>query len=410
MASDLKDTRESAGQCPVFPFPRDARCPINPSPDYAKVRDEKSFPKIRTWNGDEAWLVTGYEDSIEILADAESFSNDPRNEGYPRATPAVQVLSRGVLPMLDPPEHTPLRQLVNQEFNIKRIESIRPLIQRVVDDALDEYLSRPQPADFVAYFAFRVASVMICELLGVPYEDHKLFQQCVEQCHGAGATVEEAVAATEEIDGYLETLLQRQEEDPTESIVGRFVTTGLRTGLVARDETLTLMRFMIEAGFDTTANTMSLGTLALLQNPEQLAALRDDPGLVRGAVEEILRYTSIIHQGGRRAIRADSVIAGNVLKRGEGVIVARDAANRDGRIFENPEAFDIRRPNAKRHITFSYGIHLCAGSSLARAELQAVFSTLFQRVPTLHLAVPEEQLRYKDDSQVFGLYELPLAW
>jgi cytochrome P450 len=410
MSADVKDATTAAGQCPVFPFPRDERCPINPSPEYARVREERAFPKIRTWNGDEAWLVTGYDDAIEILADAESFSNDPRNDGYPRATPAVQVLSRGVLPMLDPPEHTPLRTLVNQEFNIKRIESIRPLIQRVVDDALEEYLCRPQPADFVAHFAFRVASVMICELLGVPYDDHKMFQECVEQCHGAGATVEQAVDATEQIDGYLESLLQRQEANPTESIVGRFVTTGLRTGLVQRDETLTLMRFMIEAGFDTTANTMSLGTLALLQHPDQLAALRDDPSLVRGAVEEILRYTSIIHQGGRRAIRVDAEIAGNKLTRGEGVIVARDAANRDGRIFENPDVFDIRRPNAKRHITFSYGIHLCAGSSLARAELQAVFSTLFQRVPTLHLAVPQDQLRYKDDSQVFGLYELPLAW
>jgi cytochrome P450 len=402
--------RDERSGCPVFPLPRDAKCPVNPAPEYAELRERDEFTRITTWNGEEAWLVTKYSDALEILGDAEGFSNDPRNPGYPKATPAVQVLSRGVLPMLDPPEHTRLRKLVNDEFSVQRIESIRPLIQRVVDDALDEYLAREEPADFVAHFAFRVASVMICELLGVPYVDHQMFQETVELCHGPGATVEAAHAATSELDGYLERLLTAEEENPTDHIVGRFVRNGIEAGLVERDEVLTLMRFMIEAGFDTTANTMALGTLTLLQHPEQLAALREDRDLVRGAVEEILRYTSIIHQGGRRAAMADATVAGNAISEGEGVIVARDAANRDPSVFENPEEFDIRRPNARRQLTFSYGIHLCAGSSLARAELQSVFVSLFERAPNLRLAVPMEKLRFKDDSQVFGVYELPMAW
>ena len=168
---------------------------------------------------------------------------------------------------------------------------------------------------------------------------------------------------------------------------------------------------MLIAGHETTANMIALGTLALLQNPDQLALLRNggDPKLVAGAVEELLRYLNITHNGRRRVALADIEIAGEVIRAGEGLIMANDIANRDPAVFPDPDRLDIQR-DARRHVAFGFGVHQCLGQPLARMELQVVYSTLYRRIPTLRLATSVDQIPFKHDGAVYGVYELPVTF
>jgi cytochrome P450 len=168
---------------------------------------------------------------------------------------------------------------------------------------------------------------------------------------------------------------------------------------------------LLIAGHETTANMITLGTAALLEHPDQLALLRDtdDPKLVASAVEELLRYLHITHLGRRRAVTADIEIAGQVIRAGEGVIMANEIGNRDPEVFEDPDRLDITR-DARRHVAFGFGVHQCLGQPLARMELQVVYGTLYRRIPTLRLACALEDVKFKHDAFIYGIHELPVAW
>jgi cytochrome P450 len=168
---------------------------------------------------------------------------------------------------------------------------------------------------------------------------------------------------------------------------------------------------LLIAGHETTANMIALGTLALLEHPEQLAALRDagNPQLVAAAVEELLRYLTIVHFGLRRVALADIEIGDRIIRAGDGVILATVAGNRDEQVFADPDRLDIHR-DARRHVAFGFGVHQCLGQPLARVELQVAYGTLYRRIPSLRLAVDREQVPFKDDGLVYGVYELPVTW
>jgi cytochrome P450 len=168
---------------------------------------------------------------------------------------------------------------------------------------------------------------------------------------------------------------------------------------------------MLLAGHETTANMIALGTLALLEHPDQLDLLRstDDPALVASAVEELLRYLNITHNGRRRVATEDIEIAGEVIRAGEGIIMPNDIGNRDPSVFPDPDRLDLRR-NPRRHVAFGFGVHQCLGQPLARMELQVVYGTLYRRIPTLRLAAPLEAVPFKHDGSVYGVYELPVTW
>jgi cytochrome P450 len=193
-------------------------------------------------------------------------------------------------------------------------------------------------------------------------------------------------------------------------MLSRLAVNRLRTGELNVEELTRMAQLMVTAGHETTANMISLGTLALLRNPDQLALLResDDPRLVAGAVEELLRYLSVT-TGRRRVALEDVEVGGQLIRAGEGVIVDLDTANRDSTVFDQPERLDLRR-NARQHVAFGFGAHQCLGQSLARVELQVVYGTLFRRVPSLRLAAETTDIQFKDDAIVYGVYELPVAW
>jgi hypothetical protein len=387
-------------------MPRNRGCPFEPPPTYAQLRDEAPVAPIHMWNGNPAWLITRFDDVRAVLRDPR-FSADSGKPGFPEYTPGLAELSRGWLTQMDAPEHTRLRKLVTPEFSVKRMEAMRPRIAEIIDQLIDEMLDQPQPYDFVS-FTLKVPSMVICEFLGAPYDDHDLVFETVRRCFNHNTPRDEARSAATAFIEYMDRLATSKEREPADDVLGRLAM-HVQSGDLTHEELVDMAAFLVIAGFDTTGNTIALGTVALLEHPEQLADLVADPALVPDAVEEILRYTSIMQGGRRRAAVADVEVAGQLIHAGEGVVASQDSASRDGGAFPYPTRFDLRR-KARHHVAFGFGPHACAGASLARVELQAVFSRLFGRIPTLQLAVPVEELRFKEDSQIYGLYECPISW
>ncbi|KPI05193.1 Linalool 8-monooxygenase [Actinobacteria bacterium OK074] len=397
----------SADAVPEFPMARAARCPFDPPPELKELQEQGPLSKVRLWDGSEPWLVTRYAEQRAILGDPR-VSADIDAPGYPsKAASGGGKLS---FIMMDDPEHARLRRMATAPFSIKRIEAMRPAVQKIVDDLIDDLLAGPNPVDLVDAFALPIPSLVICELLGVPYDDHAMFQDNTKTMVRTTSTPEERNAATRVIGGYLGGLIGKRLAEPQDdllsSIAGR-----VAAGELTHAQATEMALLLLFAGHETTANMIALGTLALLQHPEQLALLRtaDDPRLVASAVEELLRYLNIAHEGKRRAVTEDIEIAGQVLKAGDGVILVNEIANRDPEVFPDPDRLDITR-DARRHVAFGFGIHQCLGQPLARMELQVVYSTLYRRIPTLKLAASVDDVRFKHDAFIYGVHELPVTW
>jgi hypothetical protein len=303
-----------------------------------------------------------------------------------------------------------MRRMVTAPFMIKRIEAMRDGVQKIVDGLIDDLLAGPKPVDLVEAFALPVPSLVICQLLGVPYADHDFFQQNSKTMIRMTASVEERAAAHGNLASYLNDLVGEKMENPGDDLLSG-LTERIRSGELTRQDAAGIGVLLLIAGHETTANMIALGTLALLEHPEQLAVLQetDDPSVVAGAVEELLRYLNITHNGRRRAVLEDLELHGQVIKAGEGVIFPNDIANRDASVFSDPDTLDVHR-DARRHVAFGFGVHQCLGQPLARLELQVVYSTLYRRIPTLRRAVELDEIPFKHDGAVYGVYSLPVTW
>jgi cytochrome P450 len=301
--------------------------------------------------------------------------------------------------------------MVTAPFAIKRVEALRPTVQKIVDDLIDDMLAGPKPVDLMRDFALPVPSLVICALLGVPYEDHDFFQNNSQILINKESSGEETVAAQNRLVEYLERLSARKLQQPRDDLLSALAVERLGAGELTAKDMAVMGMLLLVAGHETTANMIALGTAALLQHPGQLAELRetDDPKLVASAVEELLRYLTITHSGRRRVALEDIEIGGVTIRAGEGIILATDQGNRDGEVFEDPDRLDIHR-DARRHVAFGFGVHQCLGQPLARVELQVVYGTLYRRIPTLQLAKPVGDLPFKHDGLVYGVYELPVTW
>ncbi|MEU5323846.1 cytochrome P450 [Streptomyces sp. NPDC021056] len=394
---------------PEFPMPRAARCPFDPPPGLKELQDQGPLAKVRLWDGSEPWLVTRYAEQRALLGDAR-VSSDIDRPGFPPKASSEGAEGKLSFIMMDDPEHARLRRLVTAPFAIKKVEALRPAVQRIVDGLIDDLLAGPQPVDLVEAFALPIPSLVICELLGVPYEDHEMFQSHTKTMVSSAATPEQRNVATREIAGYLAQMIGKRLAEPRDdllsSIAGR-----ITAGEIDHQQATEMALLLLIAGHETTANMIALGTAALLEHPDQLAHLREsgDPELVASAVEELLRYLNITHQGRRRAVTEDIEIAGEVIRAGEGIIVVNEIGNRDPAAFEDPDRLDITR-DARRHVAFGFGIHQCLGQPLARMELQVVYGTLYRRIPTLRLACDVQDIKFKHDAFIYGVHALPVAW
>ena len=393
---------------PSFPSARAADCPFDPPPE---VRTQAPVSRVRLWDGNTAWLVTGYADQRALLGDPR-ISADVTLAGYPHVSAsgrARRTHARTFIGM-DDPEHARLRRMVTATFAIKRVEALRPAIQEIVDDLIDALLAGPRPVDLVQAFALPVPSLVICRLLGVPYADHEFFQRRSRVIVSREQPVEAVVTAQDELVDYLDRALARKLAEPADDMLSTLAEQ-IATGGLSRREAALMAVLLLIAGHETTANMIALGTLALLEHPDQLAALRaaDDPALVAGAVEELLRYLTIAHLGRRRVALEDIEVGGRTIHAGEGLILANDAADRDAQRFRDPDRLDIHR-DARGHIAFGFGVHQCLGQPLARVELQVVYGRLYRRIPRMRLAAPLGRIPFKHDSAVYGVYELLVTW
>jgi cytochrome P450 len=392
-------------------FPMARTCPFDPPPAYGEYREHDPITRIELRPGQPAWLLSRHEDVRAMLNDPR-FSSDRFQPGFPnllQARPPARRRIGASLISMDGAEHNSARREVLGEFTVRRMRDLRPRIQQFVDEHLDAILAGPKPADLVSALAMPVPSLVICELLGVPYADHDFFQQHSAALLNRTTAQQDRVQAVDALQGYLDQLVTAKEADPGDDLIGRQIRKQRESGEVRHDDLVSLGFLLLIAGHETTANMISLGTVALLENPEQLATLKADPGTTLEAVEEMLRYFTITDLVTSRVATEDVQLGGVTIPAGEGVIGLSHSANRDEAAFPNADEFDIER-GARHHVAFGFGPHQCLGQNLARMELQIVFDTLFQRIPDLKLAEAVDDLPFKHDSTVFGLYSLPVTW
>ncbi|HSZ42855.1 MAG TPA: cytochrome P450 [Trebonia sp.] len=413
MSRSLTELPDQAPEdVPRYPMPRAERCPLDPSPELRALGDAGPLTKVRLWDGSTPWLVTRHAEQRALLGDPR-VSADTLKDGYPQQRPGMMARrsrSRSFIAM-DDPEHARLRRMVTGAFTVRRIEGMRAGIQRIVDQFIDEMVAGPRPADLVSAFALPVPSLVICQLLGVPYADHEFFQSVSRTLINSNTPVDTVLEKQGELLEYLDDLIGRKLAEPGDDLLSRVAAERVATGEMTRRELGAMGLLLLIAGHETTANMIALGTFALLTNPDQLDLVRgtDDPKLIARTVEELLRYLTIVHTGRRRVALADIEIAGQVIRAGEGIVLPGEVANRDAAVFADPDELDVSR-DARRHMAFGFGVHQCLGQPLARVELQVVYGTLYRRIPTLALAADPATIPFKHDSIVYGVYELPVTW
>ncbi len=392
-----------------LPMDRDAG-PFDPPSALTRLRDTRPVSPLVFPDGHEGWLVTGYEEVRQMMADTRFSSrldldviHVPYETGMPAATEPSPPMP-GMFVAMDPPDHSRLRRKLTGAFTVKRMKQLEEHIADVVERQLDHLAKLAPPVDLVKEFALPVPSLVICELLGVPYADRDTFQANSAQFMVREQTLEEKMGAYIALNTYLSELVTSKRAEPGEDILSD----------LARHDDLTIEELtgaaflLLLAGHETTANMLSLGTFALLEHPEQRAQLTADAELLPGAVEELLRYLSVADIFFRYATE-DLELGGETITKGSTVVVSLLAANHDPRRFENPDELDIHR-NARGLLSFGHGVHQCLGQQLARIEMRAGFEGLLRRFPTLALAVPAEEVKLRTDMNIYGVHELPVTW
>jgi len=385
------------------------RTGFDPVPELGALR-EKGISRIPTPFGEDAWLVTRHADIRAVLGDAERFKiaqrGIPELPGAPKLTDEqLATLRAGNLLAADPPEHTRLRRMLTPEFTLRRMRRLEPRVQRLVEEHLDAMEAAGSPCDLVPSFALPIPSLVICELLGVPYEDRAGFQDRTTRMLDMSGPIEERVGLQMESRAYMAELVARNRAEPGEELLGTLVRE--HGDDVTDDELIGIGALLLMAGHETTANMLSLGTLALLRHPGQLDLLRKEPERIDAVVEELLRWLSIVHSGTFKETTTEVEIGGRRIGPGELVACALPAANRDPALVPDAERLDITR-GEPGHVAFGHGVHHCLGAPLARMEMRIAFPALFRRFPELRLTSAEPSFRAF--GIVYGLNSLEVAW
>ncbi|AXE81742.1 cytochrome P450 [Streptomyces atratus] len=376
---------------------------LDPVDKLAGFRAKAPVSKVSLPFGMDAWVVTGYEESKAVLGSADGFSTDFAHLATNAGVAAEQ--SPGGLGFSDPPVHTRLRRILTPEFTMRRLRRLTPRIDAIVEERLDAMEARQGPVDLVQEFALPIPSLTICELLGVPYEDRQDFQQlAMDRFDLFGGTTAPFGAMSESL-AYFRNVVRMQREDPGDGLLGMIVK---EHGDSVDDEELAgLADGVLTGGFETTASTIALGSLVLLQNKDVFERIRTDDAMAAPFIEEVLRYLSAVQLAFPRFAREDIEIAGVVIPRGDMVLCSLSSANRDASYVMDDGRFDPHR-NTSGHLAFGYGIHRCIGAELARMELRSAYPALAQRFPRMRLAVPPQDLAFRKLSIVYGIESLPV--
>ncbi len=365
------------------------------------------------------WILTLYSDVLEVLRDRR-FSSDrtspdaaspipePMRESL---APIIRILSNMML-MSDPPRHTRLRSLANKAFTPRVVENMRSHIQAVVEQLLDD-VEQAGRMDVISDLAYPLPATVICEMLGVAPEDGDQFKRwsgdlaaLLGDISRTAEHVEVAQRSALEMIDYLQGLIRECRQNPRDDLISALVTAEEQGGVFSEEELFSMFVLLQVAGHETTTNLIGNGLLALLQNPEQLQKLRENPSLTETAVEELLRYDSPVQITSRIAME-DLEIGGEKISKGQMISLFIGAANRDPAQFSEPDRLDITRQE-NRHLAFGFGLHFCLGAALARLAGQIAIGTVLSRMPHLRLATAD--LEWHDNPTFRGLKSLPVTF
>ncbi|MHB8618355.1 MAG: cytochrome P450 [Chloroflexota bacterium] len=390
---------------PTLPFQQTNILDI--PPELRKLQEDRPISRVRTPAGDEAWLVTRYEDVKALFADERLSRSHPDPARAARISDSPLLGGPAGDYATEEEDHARMRRVLTPSFSARRMQALKPLVQSLVDALLDRLAAMTPPIDLHEELSFPLPVMVICELLGVPYDDRERFRAWSDAAAEL-ADRESATRALRELGGYMHQLMLRKRQAPSEDVISDLVAAQER-GDLTEQQIIGYAVGLLFAGHETTVARIDYGTLLLLAHPDQRERLDQEPKLVVQVVEEILRMGGGGGSGLPRYAREDIDTAGVTIHAGEAVLLSVGAANGDPGAFADVGRFDAsREPNP--HLAFGYGSRFCIGAALARIELQAVFSTLFKRFPSLRLAAPWESLRVRSHLLTGGLEHLPVGW
>lgn len=392
-----------------------AKFKANPFPFYANLRAEAPVFAVTLPTKQRAWLVTRYDDVLEVLKDKRFAKNrynamSPEQlKKFPWVPPMFKPLERNMLDS-DSPDHTRLRSLIHKAFTPNMVEQMREQVQTLTNELLDK-AERKGSMDLLADFALPLPLTIIGRILGVPAQDNPKFHRWTTLLVSAGTNKNlfVLIPAIMSFMWYLKKLVKERRNHPKDDLITALVEAKEGKDQLSSDEILGMLFLLLIAGHETTVNLIASGTLALLENPDQFAKLRNEPILIKSAIEELVRFVCPVETATERYAREDITIAGVTIPRGELTLAVIASANRDAGHFEQPDTLDISRENNK-HLAFGQGIHYCVGAPLARLEGQIAINTLIQRLPNLRLSVKPEQLRWRSNFVLRGLEALPVSF
>jgi cytochrome P450 len=384
----------------LMPLKRDG---LDPIPELGETRASEPVRKLPIPFGANIWLVTGYEESKAVLSDVKTYSTDFANLVGEHGASASH--SPGGLGFADPPDHTRLRKILTPEFTMRRLSRLTPGIQAIIERQLDEMAAVDGPVDLVEYFALPIPSLVICELLGVPYDDRDEFQRLSMSRFDLFAGATASLGAISESLAYLTEVVKKQRAEPGDGLLGMIIKD--HGDDVSDQELAGLADGVLTGGFETTASMLALGALVLLQDPDAFKLVHDDDDAAHGFAEEVLRYLTVVQVAFPRFAREDAEVGGVRISKGDAVIVSLAGANRDPALGTGLEQVDPHRAPTS-HLAFGYGVHRCIGAELARMELRAAYPALVRRFPNMRLATSAEDLNFRKVSIVYGLDVLPV--
>lgn len=393
----------------LLQFPLDTPPGLDHEPEHARLRAEAPVVRVRLADGVPVWLATTHAAVRAVLTDPRFSRAAASAPGSPTITPGITGDPDNMLNM-DAPQHSRLRRLVAGAFTQRIVEQRRPRIQEIADSLIDAMVAHGSPADLVAHVALPLPITVVCDLLGMPYEDIEPVRHWSELTQAVDAyPVEEIVRASKEALAYLSGLIQTKRAHPGDDLLTRLIDARDQGDRMSEPELLHMVAGIIVAGHETTAGQLPLSLLTLFRHPDQLALLRARPELVPNAVEELLRYTRLLPSTFSRVATTDVEVEGVTVPAGDTIFALHYSANRDERVHGDPDRLDVTREGPP-HLTFGLGPHVCLGAPLARVELQVALGTLLRRLPDLRPAVPEHELEWRLGRFIRGVRTMPVSW